>query len=209
MHLNNILGGNCYFLRFDGGSGRQKTRLRALQEVKLSFWAGSPAHEFFRGASEVAPFSPKICVATKVHVCMSRACGVCLCVNLCFSGWILAAPVSNTNVNTHERKPGIGLLNVGLWLKIGTQRQNMGTANARATRLLCCCASYHAVVSVSCRGLTSEGAPPPRQKLWGTKFWAKMFRSRLRRSRAILTYIGIVFKIFETMWTFLRHYGHF
>ena len=59
-------------------------------------------------------------------------------------------------------------------------------------------------LSVSCRGLASERArPPPRQKFWGGggQFWAKFFSRAFGARRAALTFFGVVFSVFEAMWT--------
>ena len=66
--------------------------------------------------------------------------------------------------------------------------------------------------SVSCRGLASEGGPPPPQiKILGggAKFWEKFFARAFGARRAVLTYFGVLFSVFEAIWTLLRHYGHF
>ena len=43
----------------------------------------------------------------------------------------------------------------------------------------------------------------------GGKFWGKFFARALGARRAVLTYFGVVFSVFEAIWTLLRHYGHF
>ena len=48
--------------------------------------------------------------------------------------------------------------------------------------------------------------PPPQIKILGggAKFWEKFFARAFGARRAVLTYFGVVFSVFEAIWTLLR-----